>query len=153
MGSIVDVKPGYARNFLVPHRLAEIATEGAIKNWQLGAERRAIEAELAEARAIAEKLAGVVLPFTKTVNSDGVVFGSVNKADIFKALNALGHNIAKDAIELNMPIKALGETEVGIYLKPTVTAVIKVQINPLTTVEEKVADAKPEAKEAAAEAK
>ena len=56
MGSIVDVKPGYARNFLVPHRLAEIATEGAIKNWQLGAERRAkrIEAELAEARAIAE---------------------------------------------------------------------------------------------------
>ena len=155
MGSIVDVKPGYARNFLVPHRLAEIATEGAIKNWQLGAERRAkrIEAELAEARAIAEKLAGVVLPFTKTVNSDGVVFGSVNKADIFKSLNALGHNIAKDAIELNMPIKALGETEVGIYLKPTVTAVIKVQINPLTTVEEKVADAKPEAKEAAAEAK
>ena len=94
-----------------------------------------------------------MLPFTKTVNSDGVVFGSVNKADIFKALNALGHNIAKDAIELNMPIKALGETEVGIYLKPTVTAVIKVQINPLTTVEEKVADAKPEAKETVAEAK
>ena len=155
MGSIVDVKPGYARNFLVPHRLAEIATEGAIKNWQLGAERRAkrIEAELAEARAIAEKLAGVVLPFTKTVNSDGVGFGSGNKADIFKALNALGHNIAKDAIYLNMPIKALGATEVGIYLKPTVTAVIKVQINPLTTVEEKVADAKPEAKDAAAEAR
>ncbi|MGN0024543.1 MAG: 50S ribosomal protein L9 [Candidatus Avelusimicrobium sp.] len=156
VGSIVEVKPGYARNFLVPHRLAEIATEGAIKNWQLGAERRAkrIEAELAEARAIAEKLAGVVLPFTKTVNSDGVVFGSVNKADIFKALTALGHNIAKDSIELNMPIKALGETEVGIYLKPTVTATIKVQINPLTTVEEKIADAKPEAKaEEAAEAK
>ena len=152
MGSIVDVKPGYARNFLVPHRLAEIATEGSLQNAiRLGV--ICIEAELAEARAIAEKLAGVVLPFTKTVNSDGVVFGSVNKADIFKALNALGHNIAKDAIELNMPIKALGETEVGIYLKPTVTAVIKVQINPLTTVEEKVADAKPEAKEAAAEAK
>ena len=80
MGSIVDVKPGYARNFLVPHRLAEIATEGAIKNWQLGAERRAkrIEAELTEARAIAEKLAGVVLPFTKTVNSDGVVLSYKN---------------------------------------------------------------------------
>ena len=156
MAQIVDVKPGYARNFLIPHRLAELATEGAIKNWQLGAERRAkrIEAELAEARAMAEKLAGVVLPFTKTVNSDGVVFGSVNKADIYKALNALGHNISKDAIELNMPIKTLGETEVGIYLKPTVTATIKVQINPLTTVEEKIADAKPEEKaEAVAEAK
>ncbi len=58
-------------------------------------------------------------------------------------MSALGHNISKDAIELNMPIKALGETEVGIYLKPTVTATIKVQINPLTTVEEKIGDAKP----------
>ena len=145
VGSVVDVKPGYPRNFLVPHRLAEIATEGAIKNWQLGAERRQkrIEAELAEARAMAEKLNGVVLPFTKTVNADGVVFGSVNKADIYKALTELGHKIAKDAVELNMPIKALGETEVSIYLKPTVFAKIKVQINPLTQVEEKIADAKP----------
>jgi len=148
VGSVVDVEPGYARNFLVPHRLAEIATEGAIKNWQLGAERRQkrIEAELAEARAIAEKLQGVVLPFTKTVNAEGVVFGSVNKADIYKALIALGHKITKDAVELSMPIKALGETEVSIYLKPTVSAKIKVQINPLTQVEEKIADAKAEAK-------
>ena len=134
VGSVVDVKPGYARNFLVPHRLAEIATEGAIKNWQLGAERRQkrIEAELAEARAVAAKL-------------EGVVFGSVNKADIYKALVALGHKITKDAVELGMPIKALGETEVGIYLKPTVSAKIKVQISPLTQVEEKIADAKVEA--------
>ena len=145
VGSVVDVKPGYARNFLVPHRLAEIATEGAIKNWQLGAERRQkrIEAELAEARTLAEKLNGVVLTYTKTVNADGVVFGSVNKADIYKALTEQGHKLGKDAIELTMPIKALGETEVSIYLKPTVFAKIKVQINPLTTVEEKIADAKP----------
>ena len=144
VGTVVDVKPGYARNFLVPHRLAEIATEGAIKNWQLGAQRRQkrIEAELAQARAIAEKLTGVVLSFTKTVNADGVVFGSVNKADIYKALTEQGHEIGKDSIELNMPIKALGETEVSIYLKPTVFAKIKVQINPLTTVEEKIAAVK-----------
>ena len=145
-GDIVEVKTGYARNFLLPQGMAEVATAGAVKNWQLGAERRAkkIEAELKEARAIAEKLEGVVLPFTKTVNSDGVVFGSVNKADIYKALTALGHKIAKDNIELNMPVKALGETEVGIYLKPTVTAKIKVKIEPLTEVEPKIADAKAE---------
>ena len=150
-GDIVEVKNGYARNFLLPQNMAVVATEGAIKNWQLGAERRAkkIEAELKEARAIAEKLEGVVLPFTKTVNSDGVVFGSVNKADIYKALTALGHKITKDNIELNMPVKALGETEVGIYLKPTVTAKIKVKIEPLTEVETKI----PDAKAAAAEAK
>ena len=149
-GDIVEVKTGYARNFLLPQGMAEVATEGAIKNWQLGAERRAkkIEAELKEARAIAEKLEGVVLPFTKTVNSDGVVFGSVNKADIYKALAALGHKIAKDSIELNMPVKALGETEVGIYLKPTVTAKIKVKIEALTEVETKIPDAKAQPAEA-----
>ena len=149
-GDIVEVKNGYARNFLVPQNLAEIATPGAVKNWQLGAERRAkkIEAELKEARTIAEKLEGIVLPFTKTVKSDGVVFGSVNKADIFKALTALGHKIAKDNIELNMPVKALGETEVGIYLKPTVTAKIKVKIEALTEVAETIPDAKAETAEA-----
>ena len=73
------------------------------------------------------------------------MFGPVNKADIYKALVEKGHKLGKDAIELNMPIKALGETEVSIYLKPTVFAKIKVQINPLTTVEEKIADAKPAA--------
>ena len=147
-GDIVEVKNGYARNFLLPQNMAVQATEGAIKNWQLGAERRAkkIEAELKEARAIAEKLQGVVLPFTKTVNRDGVVFGSVNKADIYKALVALGHKITKDNIELNMPVKALGETEVGIYLKPTVTAKIKVKIEALTEVEAKIPDAQAEAK-------
>lgn len=146
-GDVVEVKPGYARNFLVPQSLAEIATPGAIKNWQLGAERRAkkIEAEIKEAQAVAAKLEGVVLAFTKTVNSDGVVFGSVNKADIFKGLSALGLEVTKDSIELNMPIKALGETEVGIYLKPTVSAKIKIKIEPLTEVEPKL--------EAAAEAK
>ena len=149
-GDIVEVKNGYARNFLLPQNMAVVATEGAIKNWQLGAERRAkkIEAELKEARAIAEKLAGVVLPFTKTVNSDGVVFGSVNKADIYKALTALGHKITKDNIELNMPVKALGETEVNIYLKPTVSAKIKVKIDALTEVETKIPDAKAETAEA-----
>ena len=149
-GDIVEVKNGYARNFLLPQNMAVEATEGAVKNWQLGAERRAkkIEAELKEARAIAENLEGVVLSFTKTVNSDGVVFGSVNKADIYKALTALGHKINKDNIELNMPVKALGETEVGIYLKPTVTAKIKVKIEALTEVEAKIPDAKAETAEA-----
>lgn len=141
-GDIVEVKPGYARNFLVPQALAEIATPGAIKNWQLGAERRAkkIETEIKEAKALAAKLEGVELSYTKTVNTEGVVFGSVNKADIYKALKEKGLEVGKDSIELNMPIKALGETEVGIYLKPTVTAKIKVKIEALTEVEPKLED-------------
>lgn len=133
MGDLVEVKPGYGRNFLIPQGLAELATEGAIKNWQLGAERRAkkIEAELKDAQAAAAKLKDVVLAFTKSVNAEGVVFGSVNKADIFKALKDLGHNIDKENIELNMPIKKIGETEVNIYFKPTVSAIVKIKIDPV----------------------
>lgn len=133
MGDLVEVKPGYGRNFLIPQGLAELATEGSIKNWKLGAERRAkkIEAELKEAQKAAAKLKDIVLPFTKSVNAEGVVFGSVNKADIYKALKELGHDIPKENIELNMPVKKIGESEVSIYFKPTVSAVIKVKIDPV----------------------
>ncbi|MCL2887799.1 MAG: 50S ribosomal protein L9 [Elusimicrobia bacterium] len=133
VGDIVEVKPGYGRNFLVPQGLAEIATEGAIKNWALGAEKRAkkIEADLKEAKAAAAKLKDVVLSFNKSVNAEGVVFGSVNKADVYKALKEKGLEVAKENIELEMPIKKIGETEVSIYFKPTVSAVIKVKIEPV----------------------
>lgn len=133
MGDLVEVKPGYGRNFLIPQGLAELATEGSIKNWKLGAERRAkkIEAELKDAQKAAAKLKDIVLPFTKSVNTEGVVFGSVNKADIYKALKDLGHNIDKENIELNMPIKKIGESEVSIYFKPTVNAIIKIKIDPV----------------------
>ncbi|WP_424245016.1 large subunit ribosomal protein L9 [Elusimicrobium posterum] len=132
-GDVVEVKPGYGRNFLVPQGLAQLATAGAIKNWQLGAERRAtkLAAELKSAQDTAAKLKDVVLTFTKSVNADGVVFGSVNKADIYKGLKDLGHEVAKENIEVNMPIKKLGETPVSIYFKPTVSATITVKIEPV----------------------
>jgi large subunit ribosomal protein L9 len=133
VGEIVEVKPGYGRNFLIPQGLAENATPGAIKNWTLGAEKRAkkIEADLKAAQKAAAKLKDIVLSFNKSVNAEGVVFGSVNKADICKALKEQGHEIDKENIELNMPVKKVGETDVNIYFKPTVSAVIKVKIEPV----------------------
>lgn len=133
MGDLVEVKPGYGRNFLIPQGLAELATEGAVKNWKLGAERRQkrIEAEHKAAQQVADKLKGTILTFNKTVNAEGVVFGSVNKADVYKALKELGHNVAKENIELDMPIKKVGVSPVNIYFKPTISAVIDVKIDPV----------------------
>ena len=131
VGEIVDVKPGYARNFLLPQKLVEIATPAVIKNWELGAERRQkkIAEDLAKAQAEAAKLNGIVLTYERTVNIEGVVFGSVTKADVQKSLADLGHKVTKDNIEIFAPIKKIGETEVSIYFKPTVYAKIKIKID------------------------
>lgn len=130
VGEIVEVKPGHARNFLLPNKLVEIATPAVIKNWELGAERRQkkIAEDMAKAQAEAAKLNGIVLPYKRTVNIEGVVFGSVTKADVQKSLAELGHKITKDNIDIFTPIKKIGETEVAIYFKPTVYAKIKVVI-------------------------
>jgi large subunit ribosomal protein L9 len=135
-GEIVEVKPGYARNFLLPQNLAQAATPSAIKNWELGAARRAkkLVAELEDAKKAAAKINGIVLPYQRTVNIEGIVFGSVTKSDVQKSLAELGHKISKDHIEIHTPIKKIGESEVQIYFKPTVYAKITVK---LEAVEEK----------------
>jgi len=131
VGEIVQVKAGYARNFLLPQQLVEIATPSVIKNWELGAARRQkkVAEELEKAKADASKLNGIVLSYSRTVNLDGIVFGSVTRADVQKSLSELGHKITKDNIEIYTPIKKIGETEVAIYFKPTVYAKIKVKID------------------------
>lgn len=136
VGEVAEVKPGYARNYLLPQKLAEIATPAALKNWELGAEKRKkkIEADLAAAKEEAKKLNGIVLNYERTVNIEGVVFGSVTKADVQKSLAELGHKVSKNNIEIFNPIKKIGETEVSIYFKPTVYAKIIVKLN---AVEEK----------------
>lgn len=131
VGEIAEVKPGYARNYLLPQKLAEIATPAALKNWELGAEqrRKKIEADLAAAKEEAKKLNGIVLTYERTVNIEGVVFGSVTKADVQKSLADLGHKVSKNNIEIFTPIKKIGDTEVSIYFKPTVYATITVKLN------------------------
>ena len=75
-----------------------------------------------------------MLPYQRTVNIEGIVFGSVTKADVQKSLAELGHKISKDHIEIHAPIKKIGDSEVQIYFKPTVYAKITVK---LEAVEEK----------------
>jgi len=131
-GDVKEVRDGYGRNYLLPRQLVELATPGALKNWQLGAERRTqrVAKETAAAKNIADKMTGMTLSFTRDVAEGGQMFGSVSKADIVKSLKAAGHEIEKDSIELPSPVKAVGDTEVVIKLKPGVEAKIKVRVAP-----------------------
>lgn len=131
-GDVKEVRDGYGRNYLLPRQLVELATPGALKNWQLGADRRTqrVAKETAAAKNIADKMTGMTLSFTRDVAEGGQMFGSVSKADIAKSLKAAGHEIEKDCIELPAPVKVVGDTEVVIKLKPGVEAKIKVRVAP-----------------------
>ncbi|MDD2773485.1 MAG: 50S ribosomal protein L9 [Elusimicrobiales bacterium] len=131
-GDVKTVRDGYARNYLIPRGLAETATEGAMKNWKLGAQRRAnrVSAETETAKALAAKVAGMTLSYTRETAETGQLFGSVGKADIWKSLKASGYDIGKDCIDLPAPVKTVGDTEVTLRLAHGVTAVIKVRIGP-----------------------
>ena len=131
MGDIVEVKPGYARNYLLPQNLAEIATPAVIKNWEHREEKKKkkkSKPNLAAAKEEAAKIEGIVLNYTRTINLEGIIYGSVTKAEVQKSLAEMGHKISKDHIDIFTPIKKIGETEVSIYFKPTVYAKIKVRI-------------------------
>jgi len=129
-GQVKNVADGYARNYLLPNGIAVEATDSELKNWQLGEENRKkrIDKAVAEAKKVAEKLEGLELSFTRPVGEGGQVFGSVSKTDVLKSLKAAGHAIDKEMVELNSPIKILGDTELEIHFKPGVSAKIKVKI-------------------------
>lgn len=129
-GDIVSVKPGYARNFLLPRGMAYEATPGNRKRIALEKSRlEAIENEKIEAaKAVAAKLGEVSITFAARVGEEGKLFGSVTPADIAHQLEAQGFKIEKRQIELSEPIKALGVYRVAIRLHADVHPEIKVWV-------------------------
>jgi large subunit ribosomal protein L9 len=129
-GEVKEVKPGYARNFLLPRRLAEAATPAALKYWEKGKEKRQaqVQSEIAAAKELAEKLAGVNLSFSVPASEEGKLFGSVGKSDVLASLKAAGYEVPKNSVRLDAPIKTTGEHEVSLRLQPEVTAVVKVTV-------------------------
>ena len=129
-GELVRVKPGYARNYLLPHGLAYEATEGNKK--RIAAETRArttrVEAEKNEAQGFAAKLAAVTVTLTGKAGEEGKLFGSVTAPDIADALAKQGLEIDRRRIELEHPIKALGFHSVAVRLHPEVHAEVRVQV-------------------------
>jgi large subunit ribosomal protein L9 len=129
-GDVVKVKPGYARNYLLPHGLAYEATPGNLKRIQQERDRlNAAENERRSAASgIAEKLEQVSLTFSARVGDEGKLFGSVTSGDIQMQLEAQGFHIEKRQIDLHEPIKALGVYRVPIRLHADVKPEVRVWV-------------------------
>ena len=129
-GDVVNVKAGYARNYLLPHGLAYEATPGNLKRIQQ--ERDRLEAAENERRAgaqgVAEKLEQVSLTFSARVGEEGKLFGSVTATDIAQQLEAQGFHVEKRQIDLHEPIKALGVYRVPVRLHADVKPEIRVWV-------------------------
>ena len=129
-GEIVKVANGYARNYLLPRKLALIATEGNKK--QVERERAKFEAKEAEERKVVEaqaaRLANVEVSITRRVGETDALYGSVTTSDIAEALAAKGFEIDRRKLQLDEAIKRIGEYDVPVKLHRDVTTTIKVKV-------------------------
>ena len=129
-GEVVKVADGYARNYLLPRKLALLVTAG--NKQQIERERGKFEAREQEekkvAEAIAARLSGVEIQIARKVGETEVLFGSVTSADIAAALAAKGFEIDRRKLNLREPIKKLGEYDIPLRLHPEVTIPVKVKV-------------------------
>jgi large subunit ribosomal protein L9 len=129
-GATVNVKPGYARNFLLPRRLAISAGTKAANLYRELERQSQIQEEklVAAARAAAAKLEGVEVNVPAQANEEDTLFGSVTSTDVADALARAGHVVDKRSIELEDHIKQLGRYDVAIRMGAGVTATVKVWV-------------------------
>lgn len=130
MGDTVKVKDGFARNFLLPQGKALRANETNKKKFE--GQRAQLEARnlerKSEAQAVAEKLDGKSFVVVRSAGETGQLYGSVSTRDISELLTAEGFTVARNQVELNHPIKAIGLTNVAIALHPEVEVTITLNI-------------------------
>ena len=131
LGDVVKVKQGYARNYLIPTKMARRATEAAIKEFEgRRAElEKAAGAKLAAAQALGEQLAGKTVRVAQKAGVDGRLFGSVTNADIADALTKMGLAVAKSQVRMpNGPIKTVGDHTVSVAPHTDVVVDVSVQV-------------------------
>ena len=129
-GQVVEVKPGFARNFLLPHGLALPASPGNIKRFEH--EKKKIDARhdeaLAVATAEAAQISGVKLTLKKRAMETGTLYGSVSVADIVAALHEKGIEVDRRQVDLVGGIKSVGDHVVRIELHADVVAELAVAV-------------------------
>jgi len=130
-GDLVKVADGYARNYLLPRKLALLATDGNKKVI----EREKVKFDIQEAeeqkvaQAVADRLATVEIEIARKVGETDALFGSVTNADVADALAAKGFDIDRRKIQLHEPIKKIGEVEVPVKLHRDVVVKLKVKVS------------------------
>ena len=133
LGDLVNVKEGYARNYLIPQGKAQRATKENLAEFEQ--KRAALEAQqskiLSDAQAKFEKVDGVSIEIAQKAGVDGRLFGSVTHYDVADALNAQGHEINKNQIQMPTgPLKQIGEASISVSLPAEVVATITVTVTP-----------------------
>jgi large subunit ribosomal protein L9 len=129
-GEVVKVAEGYGRNFLLPRKLAVEATQAnkaVIEQMKQSAVRKSA-VEKADSEALAKQLEGVALVFHRKAGEKDHLFGSVTSSDIAEALEHKGFNIDRRKIQLDEPLKSLGEFEIPVRLHRDVTSKVKVTV-------------------------
>ena len=130
MGEVVNVKPGYARNFLIPHGKALRATKSSIEDFE---KRRAqLEARNLErkqdAQAAAAKVEGQMVTLLRQASETAQLYGSVNARDVAVAFTEAGISLDRQQVRLDQPLKTLGLHDVTVALHPEVEVTVKVNI-------------------------
>ena len=133
LGEIVKVKDGYARNFLIPQRLARRATATAIAEFEVKRAEleKAAAAKLAASQAQGEKLSGLTVQVAQKAGVDGRLFGSVTNFDIAEALTKQGFAVEKAQIRMPTgPLKVVGEHNVSVALHTDVVVEVVIAVVP-----------------------
>jgi len=131
-GALVEVKPGYGRNYLLPRQLAVMATAKNVR--QLEHQKAGILARASKEKqnmsAMAEKLSTIEVRLTRKVGEQNRLFGSVTSKDVHEQLVSQGYAVERKQVHLREPLKEIGTHEVEVRLHPEVVAKVKVTIGP-----------------------
>ncbi len=129
-GELVRVRPGYARNFLIPRGFAVPATASEVNrlNHEKAVALAKFEKTKKESKAVADKIGAVTIKIARTVGEDDKLFGAVTAKEIEAAAKAQGVEFDRKKMHLAEPLKALGTFEIPIKLMTDVTAILKVEV-------------------------
>ncbi len=144
VGDVVDVANGYARNYLLPKKLATVVTKGNIEqiNLQVSKNEERRKEEIKELQVLSDKIADISYTITVKTNKDGKLFGSVTANDVANVLSEKGFQIDEKMVVLEAPIKKCDLHNITVVLHPDVNAQCRVWV---VSESEKAADSPQEA--------